>query len=53
MQFLRRRAMNNPQAQEAMQALGGDQNAQKAYAQRLAQARGIDLDDFVRRVGMG
>lgn len=53
MQFLKNRAQNNPQAQEAMQALGGDQNAQKAYAQRLAKARGINLDDFVRQVGMG
>ena len=53
MQFLKRRAVNNPQAQEAMQALGGDQNAQKAYAQRLAKARGINLDDFIKQVGMG
>lgn len=53
MQFLKSRAQNNPQAQEAMQALGGDQNAQKAYAQKLAKARGINLDDFVRQVGMG
>ena len=53
MQFLQKRMPSNPQTQEAMQALGGDQNAQKAYAQRLAKARGINLDDFVRQVGMG
>lgn len=52
MQFLEQRVRNTPEAQEAMQAMSGGQDAQKAYAQRLAKARGIDLDAFIRQVGM-
>lgn len=51
MQFLQRNVQNNPQAQEAMRVLGGSQADQQAFAQRLAQARGIDLNAFVRQMG--
>lgn len=49
MQFLQQNVQNNPQAQQAMQMLSGDENQLKATAERLAQQRGIDLNAFVQQ----
>ena len=49
MQFLRQNVQNNPQAQQAMQMLSGDENQLKATAERLAQQRGINLNEFVQQ----
>lgn len=49
MQFVQKNLQRNPQAQEAMQILSGDQNQLRATAERIAQQRGIDLNSFVRQ----
>ena len=49
MQFLQQNVQNNPQAQQAMQMLSGDESQLKATAERLAQQRGIDLNAFVQQ----
>ena len=52
MQFIQKRIPGHPAAQEAMRALNGSQESQRAFAHQLAQSRGIDLDAFIRQVGM-
>ena len=49
MQFLQQNMQSNPQTQQAMQILSGDQNQLKATAERLAQQKGIDLNAFVQQ----
>ena len=49
MQFLQQNMQSNPQTQQAMQILSGDQNQLKATAEQLAQQRGINLNEFVQQ----
>lgn len=49
MQFLQRNMQSNPQTQQAMQMLSGDQNQLKAAAENIARQRGIDLNAFVQQ----
>ena len=49
MQFVQRNMQSNPQTQQAMQMLSGDQNQLKAAAENIARQRGIDLNEFVRQ----
>lgn len=48
MQFVQQRLQKTPQAQQAMQMLGGDQNQLRSVAEDIARQRGIDLDSFVQ-----
>ena len=49
MQFLQKNIPNNPQAQQAMRMLNGDQNQLRAAAENIARQRGIDLNAFVQQ----
>lgn len=48
MQFVQQRLQKTPQAQQAMQMLGGDQNQIRSVAEDIARQRGIDLNAFMQ-----
>lgn len=52
MQFLQSSVQQNPQTQELMKILGGGEDEKRAFAQKIAQAQGIDLNAFLNQMGM-
>lgn len=53
MGYLQQMAGNNPQLAQAMQIINGKSPQQlQTIAQNMAKDRGINLDDFVRNLGI-
>ena len=53
MQILNQLSVNNPQLQGLMQNLQGKTPLElKQYAQNMAQARGVDLSQYMKQFGL-
>lgn len=53
MAAMQQMAQNNPQMRQAMQMLQGKSPAElQQMAQNMARERGIDLNDFLRQMGI-